>query len=316
MARPNKQGLDYFPFDVDFFNDEKIEAISGEFGLKGEITAIKLLCTIYRNGYFIEWSDLYKMKLLKSLQGISVQLLDEILSRLVKWGFFDKELFDRSGILTSAGIQKRYFEITRRRKGSENLPHLLIDTCSFGVNVDTNSINVNNNPCLVGINVGNNAQSKVKESKGNISISISDRERENFLEILFFEKRVLFPQKELERFLNHYDKTGWLDKNGNMISNRCAALKNWKTSADCKSSAKLSDWEVFYREFKEKCPSEDLSFLLTDIRDIKIDETHAHFAISNDRIKNFIEKNIQIITPVFQKLYPKKNLNYLIYVKR
>ncbi len=30
MARPNKQGLDYFPLDVDFFNDEKIEAISGE----------------------------------------------------------------------------------------------------------------------------------------------------------------------------------------------------------------------------------------------------------------------------------------------
>lgn len=42
MARPNKMGLDYFPFDVDFFNDEKIVAISGEFGIKGEIVVIKL----------------------------------------------------------------------------------------------------------------------------------------------------------------------------------------------------------------------------------------------------------------------------------
>ena len=41
MASPNKMGLDYFPFDVDFFNDEKIVAISGEFGIKGEIVVIK-----------------------------------------------------------------------------------------------------------------------------------------------------------------------------------------------------------------------------------------------------------------------------------
>ena len=54
MARPNKTGLDYFPFDIDFFDDEKIMAISGEFGIKGEITTVKLLCAIYRNGYFIE----------------------------------------------------------------------------------------------------------------------------------------------------------------------------------------------------------------------------------------------------------------------
>ena len=36
MARPVKDGLDYFPLDVDVFEDEKIEAIAGEFGLKGE----------------------------------------------------------------------------------------------------------------------------------------------------------------------------------------------------------------------------------------------------------------------------------------
>lgn len=37
MARPNKMGLDYFPFDVDFFNDEKIVAISGNSGLKEKL---------------------------------------------------------------------------------------------------------------------------------------------------------------------------------------------------------------------------------------------------------------------------------------
>ena len=81
MARPKKTGLDYFPFDVDFFNDEKIEAISGEFGIKGEIVAIKLLAAIYRNGYFIEWSEMLQMKMLKTLPSISKELLTEIVQR-------------------------------------------------------------------------------------------------------------------------------------------------------------------------------------------------------------------------------------------
>ena len=70
-GRPKKKGLDYFPFAVDFFDDEKIGAISGEFGIKGEITTVKLLCAIYRNGYFILWNDLLKFKLLRNLPGIS-----------------------------------------------------------------------------------------------------------------------------------------------------------------------------------------------------------------------------------------------------
>lgn len=130
MARPNKQGLDYFPFDIDFFDDEKIEAISGEFGIKGEITAIKLLCAIYRNGYFILWNEMLKMKLLHNLPGVSSDLLDQIISRLVKWGFFEKSLFDSDRILTSRGIQERYFSAIKRRKNEVEMPYLLINVCN------------------------------------------------------------------------------------------------------------------------------------------------------------------------------------------
>ena len=63
MARPNKNGLDYFPLDVDFLEDEKMLAISGEFSVKGEIITLRLLCEIYRNGYFVEYSGLLKNKL-------------------------------------------------------------------------------------------------------------------------------------------------------------------------------------------------------------------------------------------------------------
>jgi hypothetical protein len=174
MARPNKKGLEYFPFDVDFFNDEKIGAISGEFGIKGEMVCIRLLCAIYRNGYFAVWNEALKMKLIKELSAVTANLLDEIVSRAVRWGFFNKDLFENGGILTSNGIQRRYFEIIKRRKGDDEiLPYILIDRKNKEINVYNNPVNVDNNPVIVvnvdnnPVNVDINAQSKVNKSKVN-----------------------------------------------------------------------------------------------------------------------------------------------------
>ena len=158
MARPRKTGLDYFPFDVDFFNDEKIEAISGEFGIKGEIVAIKLLAAIYRNGYFIEWSEMLQMKMLKTLPSISKELLTEIVQRLVRWDFFNEDLFNSDNVLTSRGIQKRYFEAMKRNSLSDSLPFLLVSVTETHINVTETHINA-----------AKTTQSKGKESKVNIS---------------------------------------------------------------------------------------------------------------------------------------------------
>ncbi|MDN3045294.1 Lin1244/Lin1753 domain-containing protein [Enterococcus faecium] len=125
MARPTKEGLDYFPLDVDVFEDEKIEAIAGEFGLKGEIAVIKLLCAIYKKGYFILWNDLTQATLLKRLPGVSKEMLNQIVNRLVKWGFFDKQLFDSVEVLTSENIQATYFEATKRRKSPKPTKYVI-----------------------------------------------------------------------------------------------------------------------------------------------------------------------------------------------
>ena len=56
MARPIKTGLNYFPLDVDFFNDPRISAVTVVHGIKGQAAVIMLLCAIYRNGYYFEWT--------------------------------------------------------------------------------------------------------------------------------------------------------------------------------------------------------------------------------------------------------------------
>lgn len=154
MARNLKSGLDYFPFSTGFFDDDKIKCIAGEFGIKGEIIAIRLLCTIYReNGYFAVWDEKLRAMLARQMSGVSVDLIEQVVNRLVKWGFFLESLFNSDKILTSSAIQRRYFEATRRRQQPRDLPYLIlpqkefmhteipVNVCRNAENVDRNHIN-------------------------------------------------------------------------------------------------------------------------------------------------------------------------------
>ena len=116
MARPQKWGLDYFPFDVDFFDDAKLCAIRKEFNNCGELAAIKLLCAVYHNGYFMEWNEGMRIKIYSELQDVTLEEVDRIVEGLVSWGFFDQKMYRSFHVLTSHGIQKRYFAITKRRQ--------------------------------------------------------------------------------------------------------------------------------------------------------------------------------------------------------
>ena len=157
MGRHNKIGLDYFPFDVDINQDDKIQLIESEFGLKGFAVVVKLFCKIYKDkGYYYNWGE--KEKLLFAKQsGESGRLVDEIVSRSVKWGLFDKTVFDQSAILTSKAIQERYFEAASRR----DKVFVESNFCLIDVNDYKNVfyVNINNKDVDIG------TQSKVKESK-------------------------------------------------------------------------------------------------------------------------------------------------------
>ena len=197
MARAAKEGLDYFPLDVGIFEDEKIEAIAGEFGIKGELAVIKLLCAIYKKGYFILWDDLSQATLLKRLPGVSKEMLNQIVNRLVLWGFFDKELFDSVKVLTSENIQATFFEATKRRKTPKPTKYI---------------VNVNSNSQSETVNADINTQSKVKESKVNKS-KVNKKETESCInpsspetsvEKAFFEEPL--GEEKLTELIRYYSQ--------------------------------------------------------------------------------------------------------------
>lgn len=169
MARPRKTALSYFPFDVDFFQDERVVCIAGEFGLKGELVAVKLLCAVYSKGYYAEWNEMVKFKLLKDMPGIKASLLDDIVRRLVKWGFFDKTLFDSAQILTSVEIQETYFEAMKRCVKQDDLPYVIVpppESASLtGVSATETTVNAANMPQ---IKEKEKKKTKAKQKRGSL----------------------------------------------------------------------------------------------------------------------------------------------------
>ncbi len=162
MSRPIKKGLDYFPLDT--VMDDSINLIEAEFGLKGFAVVVKLFQKIYREqGYYCEWTNDVAL-LFGQNCGLGGTAVSEILSASIRRGIFDKNLYERYQILSSAGIQKRYLEACSRRKQIQiDRRYLLLSADILQDYVDHNSINVYINP----ENVDNNPQSKLKESKLN-----------------------------------------------------------------------------------------------------------------------------------------------------
>ena len=122
MAKESSAG--YFSLSTRLFEDQAFLAVKNEFGIKGEMTVIKLLCEIARKGYYTEWSEEVRQRLLGMLPGVTLNLLNMIVGVLVRRGFFDKSVLDSHGILTSSAIQKSFLSSPERDR---ILPYLLVN---------------------------------------------------------------------------------------------------------------------------------------------------------------------------------------------
>lgn len=176
MARPLKQGLDYFPLDVDM--DDKIELIEAKHGIIGFGILIKLLQKIYKEGYYLNWNE-ESLLLFSRRINVDINVINVVINDSLCYHLFDKKLYSQYKILTSLGIQKRYFNAINRRKEVSLYKKFII--------VDINKINVNIN----WINDNISTQSKVKKSKEE-----KEEEKENFD---FLEEKKEITPKEFDQ---------------------------------------------------------------------------------------------------------------------
>ena len=155
-----KSGIDYFPLDVTL--NAKFELIEAEFGLTGFGVVVHLLQEIYgKAGYYIEWTEEVALLFARKV-GLGGSVVSEIIEASISRGMFDKEKYDKYHVLTSKGIQERYFEAVSRRKTLEvDYNILLVDVAQILPNVYISAKNVN----IFSKNADIERQSKVEKSR-------------------------------------------------------------------------------------------------------------------------------------------------------
>lgn len=122
MARPRKEGLDYFSHDTDALNDEKIEALRLLYGNDGYAFYFILLERIYRTrDAELDVSDAETMQILAKKVAVTDEKFNRMLDTSLKQGCFDTEAYEKRKVLTSNGIKKRTeFVVGKRVKSRES----------------------------------------------------------------------------------------------------------------------------------------------------------------------------------------------------
>ena len=262
MARPRKQGIDYFPFDVDFFEDDKISLVSEEFGglARPAVVAIKLLCKIYKtNGYYYQWGEDECLLFTNQLgKGFTSNFVKEVVAGLIRRSFFDKGVYDKFGILTSVGIQRRYLEAIKGRTDFSPKPEIWL----LGVKKEfsTEKPSFSTEKC--------DKLNKRKINKNNSSCTrepYTQEEEEMFFEI-FFWRNLIDPLKEVERFVDYNEGNGWSKLPTR--KDRVDAAKSWnpQTKGLRRNKEFLAAWYKLYCRLKQQEPQIASTMLAVDSR--------------------------------------------------
>ena len=220
MARPKKQGLDYFQKNVDFYQDIKIRKLIRHKGIQAVSVYDILLCQIYRVGYYISWDDDLPF-IVSEISDLKEDDILDIINYALSIGLFDQTMYDEHQVLTSHGIQERFFDFctVAKRKVSASLPYLLVDLSGKIVSPEKQSVITEETIVFpeettdtseeTGENSAKSTQSKVKKSKEDIESSLrsdspssdgqtTDKKEEiNFLAFMDFFNRTMQENKAI-----------------------------------------------------------------------------------------------------------------------
>lgn len=121
MARPKKDGLDYFPHDVDATTDPKLEPAIMMYGAAAYAFYFVHLEYCYRSSDLsldisaAETGAEMRAVIQQKLR-ISADEYEKILQSLLRHGAFDADVYKNTGKLTSSGIHKRAEKVLEKRE--------------------------------------------------------------------------------------------------------------------------------------------------------------------------------------------------------
>ena len=212
MGRNKKEGLSYFPFDVDFFQDIKIRKLIRYQGSNAIAIYAFILCNIYKDGYYIRWDNDLPF-IISEQTGYDESYIVQVINCCLDIGLFSKNLFDSERVITSFGIQDRYRKINDLcRRKSDISEYMLISS-------EEKRISSEETP----ITSAKSTQRKEKESKGK-KIEENEIEYSTNVEL---KKDELSSHVDFSMLMNYFNSTfsGKLPSIKSMTETRKKAIK-------------------------------------------------------------------------------------------
>ena len=113
--------MKYFPLDAETVFQPDLASIACKYHSLTYHFYLYLLCQAYRTqGYFIEWSEMdadYAKRMMHVRA--TVAILNEIVGQFLKAHIFDREMYEKYGVLTSKDMQTNFYAAISKRKGQE-----------------------------------------------------------------------------------------------------------------------------------------------------------------------------------------------------
>ena len=162
MARPQKQGLEYFALDVKL--DDEVELIEAQHGLEGFAILIKLYQKIYSKGFYLLWDEKEQI-LFSNKVSVDRNKVMSIVNDCIKWDIFNSKMYKKYGILTSRRIQDHFSKATYKRVDVVMEKDYLLIDISDRKYIKEILVSDDGNEDVFVVSDDKSTQSKVKESK-------------------------------------------------------------------------------------------------------------------------------------------------------
>lgn len=240
MSGTPKIGIDYAGWSVNVFDgDRKIDKLLDAQGWKGFGVYFFLCQAAYKmNGYYLEWSyDDCATTARKMGGGVGSQTVHDTVDLCLLTGLFDKVLFDRWGVLTSKGIQRRFWAAVQTRRivplnreywllapeDAEGLAKRARFSDSLPTNGDLHRANEH-------LQEANDHKSKVKQSKVK-----NKNDKGAFAPPSRDEVRAYARERnsgvDPDRFFDYFSAGDWIDSEGKPVRNWKQKFITWESKA-------------------------------------------------------------------------------------
>lgn len=261
MARPKRDGLNYFPLDVDFFTDRKIKVLKSNYGTQGIAIYLYLLCEVYKVGFYTTVDEDF-IDIIADDLNMSADTINKVMKFLLVRSLFNDTLYQSDKVLTSVGIQKRFQEAVKVKalkkpvevnefwllskketqsfiKIQEGKSYSEINAGYSKINVDYSEINTGYSE-INAINKIRVKESKVKESKTDkitkttrlTETTLARKQAIEFIAPTLQEITDYCKERnngiDPKTFYDYFTVGQWVDSKGNRVKNWRQKMITWE----------------------------------------------------------------------------------------